>query len=221
MARSDTRRIVRIGARALAMLMPVAFQLARKTGTPPSAMLMPMAFAMPFCFSAMSRSRAASDSAPSGGQWINSRSAGPPRSSMDFATVLATITVVIAAATLEARSWPFVAAMLLFAGWIVKRLLEEAIAAHLVMTGTPDEVSKSVKAYQDAGADQVCFGMLSTTMPIETCIEATNTFGKHIIPVFDKDKKHSTTRQREEFVAKRGPRKKTELSVAVDKLPVT
>ncbi len=46
-----------------------------------------------------------------------------------FATVLATITVLIAAATLEARSWPFVAAMLLFAGWIVKRLLEEAIAA--------------------------------------------------------------------------------------------
>jgi di/tricarboxylate transporter len=29
---------------ALAMMMPVAFQLARKTGTPPSAMLMPMAF---------------------------------------------------------------------------------------------------------------------------------------------------------------------------------
>jgi di/tricarboxylate transporter len=29
---------------ALAMLMPVAFQLARKTGTPPSALLMPMAF---------------------------------------------------------------------------------------------------------------------------------------------------------------------------------
>ncbi|HWV44373.1 SLC13 family permease [Pseudorhodoplanes sp.] len=30
---------------ALAMMMPVAFQLARKTNTPPSAMLMPMAFA--------------------------------------------------------------------------------------------------------------------------------------------------------------------------------
>jgi di/tricarboxylate transporter len=29
---------------ALAMMMPVAFQIARKTGTPPSAMLMPMAF---------------------------------------------------------------------------------------------------------------------------------------------------------------------------------
>jgi di/tricarboxylate transporter len=29
---------------ALAMMMPVAFQLARRTGTPPSAMLMPMAF---------------------------------------------------------------------------------------------------------------------------------------------------------------------------------
>jgi methyl-accepting chemotaxis protein len=46
-----------------------------------------------------------------------------------FATIMATATVIIAVATLEARSWPFVAAMLLFAGWILKRLLEEAIAA--------------------------------------------------------------------------------------------
>ena len=47
-----------------------------------------------------------------------------------------------------------------------------------------------------------------------------DTFGKHIIPVFDKDPVHSTTRQREEFVAQRGPRAKTELSRAIDKLPV-
>ncbi len=46
-----------------------------------------------------------------------------------FATLLATAAVLIAVATLEARSWPFVAAMLLFAGWIAKKLLEEAIGA--------------------------------------------------------------------------------------------
>lgn len=95
------------------------------------------------------------------------------------------------------------------------------IAAGNVCIGTPEEVEKAVRRYEDAGADQLVFGMLSTTMPIEICIEATETFGTHIIPIFDKDPKHSTTRQREEFVAKRGPRTKTELSRAIDKLPVT
>src|SRR5689334_1665285 len=45
--------------------------------------------------------------------------------------------------------------------------LQQAIDSHLVMIGAPDDVAKSVQAYQDAGADQVVFGMLSTTMPVE------------------------------------------------------
>jgi alkanesulfonate monooxygenase SsuD/methylene tetrahydromethanopterin reductase-like flavin-dependent oxidoreductase (luciferase family) len=97
--------------------------------------------------------------------------------------------------------------------------LEEAIKQHLTMSGTPDEVSAAVKAYEDAGADQVVFGMLSTTMPIEVAIEAVETFGKHVIPEFDKDPVHSTTRQREEFVAKRGPRKKTTLGHVYPTVP--
>jgi len=44
-------------------------------------------------------------------------------------SVLGTATILIAVGSLEARSWPFVAAMLVFAGWMAKRLLEEAIAA--------------------------------------------------------------------------------------------
>ncbi len=99
-------------------------------------------------------------------------------------------------------------------------MLDQAIAAKLVMTGTPDEVSQSVAAYEEAGADQVCFGMLSTTMPIEIAIEAVETFGKHVIPQFDKDPVHSTTRQREAYVAKRGPITKRSLGRAADKLPV-
>ncbi len=46
-----------------------------------------------------------------------------------FGSLLGAGTVLIAAQTLEARSWPFVAAMLVFGAWMVKRLLEEAIAA--------------------------------------------------------------------------------------------
>jgi len=98
--------------------------------------------------------------------------------------------------------------------------MDADIKAGNVCIGTPDEVNKAVKRYADAGADQLVFGMLSTTMPIEIAIEATETFGKHIIPEYDKDKVHSTTKQREAFVAKRGPRTKTELGLAADKLPV-
>ncbi len=98
--------------------------------------------------------------------------------------------------------------------------LEQAIAANLIMSGTPDEVSKAVKAYEDAGADQVCFGMLSTTMPIEVAIEAVETFGKHVIPQFDKDPVHLTQRHREAYVAKRGPITKRSLGRVADKLPV-
>ncbi|HEU5301001.1 MAG TPA: LLM class flavin-dependent oxidoreductase [Acidimicrobiia bacterium] len=94
--------------------------------------------------------------------------------------------------------------------------LEEAIKAHLVMVGTPDEVSASVREYELAGADQVTFGMLSTTMPIEVACEAVDTFGKHVIPQFDKDEVHSTTRQREAYVAERGPIAKRSLGRVTD-----
>jgi alkanesulfonate monooxygenase SsuD/methylene tetrahydromethanopterin reductase-like flavin-dependent oxidoreductase (luciferase family) len=99
--------------------------------------------------------------------------------------------------------------------------LNADIKAGNVCIGTPEEVNKAVKRYEGAGADQLVFGMLSTTMPIEIAVEATETFGKHVIPEFDKDEVHSTARQREEFVATRGPRKKTELGLAADELPVT
>jgi alkanesulfonate monooxygenase SsuD/methylene tetrahydromethanopterin reductase-like flavin-dependent oxidoreductase (luciferase family) len=100
-------------------------------------------------------------------------------------------------------------------------LLEQSIDNHLVMIGTPDEVKKSVRDYEAAGADQVVFGMLSTTMPIDVAVEAVETFGTHVLPEFDKDPVHSTTRQREAYVAKRGPLDKRSLGRAVDKLPVS
>jgi hypothetical protein len=62
--------------------------------------------------------------------------------------------------------------------------------------------------------------MLSTTMPIDVAIEATETFGKHVLPEFDKDPVASTVKQRDAYVARRGPRTKTELGLAQDKLPV-
>ena len=61
----------------------------------------------------------------------------------------------------------------------------------------PTSARARCRAYADVGADQLIFGMLSTTMPVEVAIEAIETFGKHVLPQFDKDPVHSTTRQRE------------------------
>ncbi|HVJ97772.1 MAG TPA: LLM class flavin-dependent oxidoreductase [Acidimicrobiia bacterium] len=63
--------------------------------------------------------------------------------------------------------------------------------------GTPDEVAASIQRYADAGADQVVFGLLSSTMDRDLATETIETFGKHVLPQFDKDPVHRTTQQRE------------------------
>ena len=63
--------------------------------------------------------------------------------------------------------------------------------------GTPDEVERSIQQYADAGVDQVVFGLLSSTMERELAVETIEIFGKHVLPKFDKDPVHRSTRQRE------------------------
>jgi alkanesulfonate monooxygenase SsuD/methylene tetrahydromethanopterin reductase-like flavin-dependent oxidoreductase (luciferase family) len=76
-------------------------------------------------------------------------------------------------------------------------ILDQQIAEGLICIGTPEEVERSIARYAATGADQLTFGMLSTTMPIDVAIESVELFGKHVLPTFDKDPVHSTTRQRE------------------------
>lgn len=76
--------------------------------------------------------------------------------------------------------------------------VDEQIAKGLMAVGDPDEVARTIQRYEATGADQVSFGMLSSSMSIETCQEAVETFGRHVLPMFDKDPEHSTTRQRRE-----------------------
>jgi alkanesulfonate monooxygenase SsuD/methylene tetrahydromethanopterin reductase-like flavin-dependent oxidoreductase (luciferase family) len=75
--------------------------------------------------------------------------------------------------------------------------IEKQIASGDIAVGDPEEVSKAIQRFVDIGADQLSFGMLSSSMTGETCNEAVATFGKHVLPQFDKDPVHSTTRQRE------------------------
>ena len=75
--------------------------------------------------------------------------------------------------------------------------IDQQIRDRQIAVGDPEEVAATIQRFADTGADQLSFGMLSSSMPIETCEEAVATFGKHVLPQFDKDPMHSTTRQRE------------------------
>ena len=56
----------------------------------------------------------------------------------------------------------------------------------------PAEVDK----YQTVGCDQVVFGLPSDSMEHDEVLEMLEVFGTKVIPEFDKDETHSTTRYR-------------------------
>jgi alkanesulfonate monooxygenase SsuD/methylene tetrahydromethanopterin reductase-like flavin-dependent oxidoreductase (luciferase family) len=62
--------------------------------------------------------------------------------------------------------------------------------------GTPDDVARSIDRWQSAGADQLIYGILNNTLPLDVAVESIETFGREVIPAFDKDPEHSTTKQR-------------------------
>jgi alkanesulfonate monooxygenase SsuD/methylene tetrahydromethanopterin reductase-like flavin-dependent oxidoreductase (luciferase family) len=75
--------------------------------------------------------------------------------------------------------------------------IDAQIAAGDTPYGTPEEVEVAIRKYADAGVDQVVFGLLSSTMERDVALESIETFGKHVLPAFDTDPVHRTTRQRE------------------------
>src|SRR5438046_406443 len=57
--------------------------------------------------------------------------------------------------------------------------------------------ARGVQLYADIGCDQIIFGVLASTQPQAVALESVATFGRHVIPRFDTDPVHSTTRMRE------------------------
>ncbi|MDE0700605.1 MAG: LLM class flavin-dependent oxidoreductase [Acidimicrobiaceae bacterium] len=76
-------------------------------------------------------------------------------------------------------------------------MLDMAIKGGFMLCGNPEEVCEQVVAYQDVGCDQVCFGTPDEGYTHDQTLEMIEVFGKHVIPEFDKDPVHSTTRYRE------------------------
>jgi hypothetical protein len=75
--------------------------------------------------------------------------------------------------------------------------VNRAIEARAVAVGTPEEAINTMRVYEEIGADQVAFGVLSDDTPFDAAVESVETFGTYVIPEFDKDPVCSTTRQRE------------------------
>ena len=69
------------------------------------------------------------------------------------------------------------------------------------MIGNPDEITKAIQLYADLGVDSLVVAPLVTLMDHKHVRRSIETFGKHVIPRFDKDPVHSTTRLREAHLA--------------------
>ena len=65
-----------------------------------------------------------------------------------------------------------------------------------MLCGTPDEVAEQITKYESVGCDQLVFG-LPSAMEHDEVLEMLEVFGTKVIPEFDKDPVHSTTRYRE------------------------
>jgi alkanesulfonate monooxygenase SsuD/methylene tetrahydromethanopterin reductase-like flavin-dependent oxidoreductase (luciferase family) len=74
--------------------------------------------------------------------------------------------------------------------------VERRIKAGYLLCGTPDEVNEQIKQYDEVGADQIVFG-LPVDMPLDAALESIELFGKHVLPHYDKDPVHRSTRFRD------------------------
>jgi alkanesulfonate monooxygenase SsuD/methylene tetrahydromethanopterin reductase-like flavin-dependent oxidoreductase (luciferase family) len=75
-------------------------------------------------------------------------------------------------------------------------VLDRLIEAGYLLCGTPDEVAEQVQRYSTVGCDQLVFGLPNEGFEHEEVLECIELFGKHVIPEFDREAEHSTTRYR-------------------------
>jgi alkanesulfonate monooxygenase SsuD/methylene tetrahydromethanopterin reductase-like flavin-dependent oxidoreductase (luciferase family) len=83
-----------------------------------------------------------------------------------------------------------------------EEMLDELIAAGVLLCGNPEEVCEQLAAYQGVGCDQVVFSMAPDGVPYDEVLEMIELFGTKVIPEYDRDPVHSTTRYREQAVPK-------------------
>lgn len=68
--------------------------------------------------------------------------------------------------------------------------------------GSPEEIIPVIRMYEAIGVDQLIYSPLTMTIDQKHVLRSIETFGKHVLPAFDKNPVHSTTRMREAAVRK-------------------
>ena len=63
--------------------------------------------------------------------------------------------------------------------------------------GAPEEIVRVIEMYEALGVDQLIYAPLTLTLDQRYVLESIETFGTHVLPKFDTDPVHRTTRQRE------------------------
>ncbi|MGH7823444.1 MAG: hypothetical protein ACREQ9_27090, partial [Candidatus Binatia bacterium] len=81
------------------------------------------------------------------------------------------------------------------------QMLKERLKVGGQMIGSPEEIAEAIRLYEALGVDSLVFAPLVTTMEQKYVLESIETFGRRVIPLFDKDPVHSTTRAREEALS--------------------
>ncbi|GBD26250.1 Alkanal monooxygenase alpha chain [bacterium HR30] len=76
--------------------------------------------------------------------------------------------------------------------------LKAGLAAGGRQVGAPEEIIPVIQMYEDLGVDQLIYAPLTLTMDQKHVLRSIETFGKYVLPKFDKDPVHSTVRQREQ-----------------------
>jgi alkanesulfonate monooxygenase SsuD/methylene tetrahydromethanopterin reductase-like flavin-dependent oxidoreductase (luciferase family) len=74
--------------------------------------------------------------------------------------------------------------------------VEQLSADGFVAIGDPDDCARSVQRWVDIGFDQLTFSPTTNTLPTDVVVQSMELFGREVIPRFDLDPEHSTTRYR-------------------------
>ena len=74
--------------------------------------------------------------------------------------------------------------------------LDWLIEKGYLLCGNPDEVNEQIAKYQEVGCDQLVFGIPNEGFRHEEVLEMIELFGAEVIPNFDTDPEHRTTKFR-------------------------
>jgi alkanesulfonate monooxygenase SsuD/methylene tetrahydromethanopterin reductase-like flavin-dependent oxidoreductase (luciferase family) len=75
--------------------------------------------------------------------------------------------------------------------------LKKAAEIGMVVVGDPDDCARSVERWAEIGADQLCFSPTTNNMSEEAVVASMELFGREVIPRFDTDPVHRSTRMRQ------------------------